>query len=31
MHVDRNEKLIILNIDSVITEFDTLNCNNTKN
>ena len=31
MHADRNEQLIILNIDSIlITEFDTLNCDDMK-
>ena len=31
MHADKNEKLIISSIDSVITEIDTLNCDDTKN
>ena len=31
MHVNKNEKLIILNIDFVITKFDTLICDDTKN
>ena len=30
MHANKNEMLIILNIDSVITEFKTLNCDDTK-
>ena len=31
MHVDKNEQLIILSIDSIlITEFDTLNCDDMK-
>ena len=31
MHVDKNEQLIILNIDSIlITKFDTLNCDDMK-
>ena len=31
IHADRNEKLIILNIDSFITKFDTLNSDDAKN
>ena len=30
MHIDKNEKLIILSIDFVISKFDTLNCDNTR-
>ena len=31
IHTNRNDKIIILNIDLFITNFDTLNCNNTRN